>query len=249
MKRLIFMLLLGMFFLPVSNAQLWKYKRYQASVYAGTSQFFGDVGDYSNGENVIGLKDLTLRQTRFSVGISAKYWVVEEATIKAGVSFTSLHGTDVRGSNSERGFISTTSVIEPTIGGEYYFVRNKVRNRYFFMQGGGSGLPFRSFFDVYASLGIGAAIFDVTPNEVLESKMQKDAGVALTLPVGAGVNLVMSPKVSIGTEILFHCVLSDYLDGYTSQYSSGNDLFYTVGFSVVYKFRLTEPKPSSGVRR
>lgn len=52
--------------MPVSNAQLWKYKRYQASVYAGTSQFFGDVGDYSNGENVIGFKDLTLRQTRFS---------------------------------------------------------------------------------------------------------------------------------------------------------------------------------------
>lgn len=55
MKRLIFMLLLGMFFVPVSNAQLWKSKRYQASVYAGTSQ-------YSSGNDLF-----------YTVGFSALY--------------------------------------------------------------------------------------------------------------------------------------------------------------------------------
>jgi len=55
MKRLIFMLLLGMFFVPVSNAQLWKYNRYQASVYAGTSQ-------YSSGNDLF-----------YTVGLSVAY--------------------------------------------------------------------------------------------------------------------------------------------------------------------------------
>ena len=62
---------------------------------------------------VIGFKDISLKQTRFTIGAAVKYWGVEDATVRGGVSYTLLHGTDARGSNAERGFVSTTSVFEP----------------------------------------------------------------------------------------------------------------------------------------
>jgi len=250
MKRLIFILLVTLIFLPDSDAQLWKYKRFQGSGYLGTSQFFGDVGGFSIGENTVGLKDVTLKQTRFTVGASVKYWVVEDATVRGGVTYTMVHGTDVRGSNTNRGFINTTSVFEPTIGGEYYFVRNKARNSYLFLQSGRlSSTSLLKLIDVYATVNFGAAIFNVTPNEVLEPRMGKDSGVAFSLPVGVGANLVLSSKISIGTEMLLHSTFTDYLDGYTSQYSARNDMFYTWVLSFNYSFKLTRSRSPSGVRR
>jgi len=249
MKRLIFILLVTLFFLPDSNAQLWKYKRYQASGFLGTSQFFGDVGGYSRGENVIGLKDISLKQTRFTIGAGVKYWVVEDATIKAGVSYTMLHGTDVRGSNPKREFVNTTSVIEPTIGGEYYFVRNKARNSYLFLHGRMTTLPLISLMDFYATASVGAAFYSVKPNAALEARMVQDGGVTFTVPIGAGFSFVMSPEASIGAELLIHKTFTDYLDGYTSQYSARNDLFYTLGFTFNYKFKLTKTRNPSGVKR
>lgn len=250
MKRLIFILLVILFFLPDSNAQLWKYKRFQASGYLGTSQFFGDVGGFTRGENAIGFKDMTLKQTRFTVGASVKFWVVEDATIRGGVSFTMVHGTDVRGSNINRGFVSTASIIEPTIGGEYYFIRNKARNSYLFLQSGRlSSTSLLKLIDVYATVNFGAAIFSVTPNELLESRMGKDSGVAFSVPVGVGADLVLSPKVCIGTEMLIHGTFTDYLDGYTSQYSARNDMFYTWVLSFNYNFKLKKSRYPSGVRR
>ncbi len=248
MKRLIFILLVSLLFLPDTNAQLWKYKRYQASGYIGISQFFGDVGGYSRGENVIGFKDITLHQTRVSIGGYLKYWVVEDATIKGGLSFTLLHGTDLRGSNEARGFENVTMVIEPIVGGEYYFIRNKARNSYLFMQGRMTTTSLIQMIDVYATAGIGAAIYSVSPNETLELRAEKVSGVTVSVPFGIGATVVMTPNISIGAELILHETMTDYLDGYTSQFSSRNDLFYTLGFTFNYKFKLSRTRFPSGVR-
>ncbi|MCK7539335.1 MAG: hypothetical protein MZV63_54705 [Marinilabiliales bacterium] len=45
---------------------------------SGTSQFYGDVGGYTIGENALGLKDITFKQTRFNVNGSFRYFFTDE---------------------------------------------------------------------------------------------------------------------------------------------------------------------------
>ncbi len=236
MKRLTLILMLALFILPFSNAQLWKYNRYEVSGYIGTSQFFGDVGGYSLGENTIGFKDLTIKQTRFSIGGQFKYWVLEDVAVRGNLALIMLHGTDIRGSNIGRGFENTTTVVEPYVAGEYYFIRNKVRNSYLFIHGRKSFKSITSLIDLYAMAGLGGCIYHVNPNDALAAREKKSSGFCVVFPVGVGASIVLTPKMSVGAEITSHFTLTDYLDGYTSQYSARNDLFYTLDFKFDYKF-------------
>jgi len=249
MKRLIIYFVLIVFVLPEANAQIWKLKRYEVQGYLGTSQFFGDVGGYSIGDNLIGIKDFSLNQTRFSAGGFLKYRIQKEVKVKGGISFSFLHATDSKGSNENRGFDCSTYVIEPQVMGEYYFLTSKAQSSYLFMRGRSSNL---SFFwdqiDVYGTAGLGGAVYTVKPNDVLNARIKKDKGFAVTFPVGVGSDLVLNPSMTIGVELIVHFALTDYLDGYTSQYSARNDLFYTFNFNYSYKFSWPVRRRPNGVR-
>jgi len=52
-----------------------------------------------------------------------------------------------------------------------------------------------------------------------------------------GTNLVYSPNINFGVEFGGRYAFSDYLDGYTSQYSSSNDVYYFLNFVFTYKVR------------
>ena len=107
-------------------------------------------------------------------------------------------------------------------------------------------LPLISMMDFYATASVGAAFYSVKPNAELESRIVQDGGVTFTVPIGAGLSIVMSPEASIGAELLIHKTFTNYLDGYTSQYSAGNDLFYTVGFSSFTSSNLQNQNPLRG---
>jgi hypothetical protein len=249
MKRLVIYFFLIMFIIPEANAQLWKRKRYEVQGYLGTSQFFGDVGGYSIGKNAIGLKDISLRQTRLSAGGFVKYRPLEELKVKAGITYTLLHATDKKGSNENRGFECRTSVFEPQILAEYYFLRGKAQSSYLFMRGRNNNLSF--FWDqinFYGTAGIGGAIYSVKPNDALLVRIKNDKGFAMTIPVGVGGEFILNPSMCVGVEMIVHYALTDYLDGYTSQYSARNDLFCTLNFTYSYKFSWYTRRRPNGVR-
>ncbi|MCK7539336.1 MAG: hypothetical protein MZV63_54710 [Marinilabiliales bacterium] len=54
------------------------------------------------------------------------------------MSYVMLHATDERGINQDRGYEATTSLFEPALIGEYYFVRNRERNSFLFQTYRGS---------------------------------------------------------------------------------------------------------------
>ncbi len=99
MKRLFLFSMVVLLCAPYSGAQLWKMKRYEATAGLGTSQFYGDVGGYTIGENILGLKDITFKQTRFSVNGSFRYFVYDNIAARISFSYVMLHATDERGSN------------------------------------------------------------------------------------------------------------------------------------------------------
>jgi len=214
----------------------------------GTSQFYGDIGGFSIGENALGFKDITFKQTRFSVNGSFRYFITDNIAARLSFTWAMLHADDVRGSNNDGRLFETTSFIyEPALLGEYYFVRNRERNSFLFqtyMYRRNNRL--RDFFrsvDVYALTGIGGAGYNVFyGNERIQARWetdptQKRSGFTAVIPLGVGAKVAMDPNLLIGIELAGRYALSDYLDGYSSEeYSRRNDAYHT--FSVTLNYRI-----------
>jgi len=237
-----------LFTAPFASAQLWKMKRYEAMAAVGTSQFYGDIGGFSIGENALGFKDITFKQTRFSVNGSFRYFITDNIAARLSFTWAMLHADDVRGSNNDGRLFETTSFIyEPALLGEYYFVRNRERNSFLFqtyMYRRNNRL--RDFFrsvDIYALTGIGGAGYNVFyGNERIQARWetdptQKRSGFTAVIPLGVGAKVAMDPNLLIGIELAGRYALSDYLDGYSSEeYSRRNDAYHT--FSVTLNYRI-----------
>jgi len=240
MKRLILFSMVVLLCAPYSGAQLWKMKRYEATAGLGTSQFYGDVGGYTNGENALGLKDITFRQTRFNVNGAFRYFFYDNLAVRLSFSYVMLHATDERGSNEDRGYEAVTSLFEPSLTGEYYFVRNRERNSFLFQTyRGRSRNRLKDFWrsiDVYALTGIGGAAFYVHPNDLLAERDMPTSGFTAIIPLGIGAKLAFDPNILFGVELTGRYAFSDYLDGYTSDWSTRNDVYHT--FSVTFNYRI-----------
>jgi hypothetical protein len=226
------------FVLSIADAQIWKLKRYEVVVGFGPSFFFGDIGGYSISKNILGLKDITVLQTRFDVNINMKYRFSQAFDIRLSLTSGLMHATDIRGSNENRRYEASIQFIEPALMGEYYFIKNKAENSYLFTKGKNTGfIGFIKSLDFYAFAGIGEIGYSIKPNAALESHGLKTGGFAAVIPVGLGSTLIYSPNINFGIELTGRYSFSDNLDGYTSQYSSANDVYYFLNFTFTYKLK------------
>jgi len=222
----------------ITNAQLWKLLRYEVTGGIGTTQLFGDIGGFSKDNNILGLKDISFRQTSFNISTAMKYRILEDVSVRLNLAFGYFHSTDARGSNITRGFESSTLFFEPALLGEYYFIKNKGENSYMVLRGKpGNQLSFFSMLDFYAFTGIGGLSYKVKPNDKLSPYMTKSTGFSAVLPVGVGANLIYSGNIKLGVELTGTYAFSDMIDGYTSPHSGSNDIFYMLTFNFIYKIK------------
>lgn len=239
MKRSILVLLIICLAAPLSHSQLWKMRRWEAGAGVGPSFFFGDIGGFSQTKNILGLKDMNYRQTRFDINGNVKYRITR--TVNARVSFTyaMFHATDERGTNEGRLMEATTSLFEPAIIGEYYFIKNYSENSYLFLTRKESFIfHLLKSLDFYAFGGIGAASFKVKGNdELVAHPNYVDHGFTPVIPAGIGTTLIYSPNLNFGLEVGGRYAFTDFLDGYTSQYSKANDVYYFLNLTVTYKLK------------
>jgi hypothetical protein len=238
MRRFFLIILLLFFITTLTDAQIWRLKRWEAAAGLGPSFFFGDIGGYSKTKNLLGLRDLTFKQTRFNFNANIKYRITQ--SLNARLSFTSglLHATDIRGSNEGRGLASSILVIEPMLIGEWYFVKNKAEDSYLFSKGKRTGfIGFIKSLDFYAFTGIGGLGYSIKGNSTLENFGLTPGGLTAVIPVGLGSTLIYSPNFNFGVEISGRYSFTDNLDGYTSQYSSSNDVYYFLNFTITYKLK------------
>jgi hypothetical protein len=238
MKRSILVVLLFCLLIPFSEAQIWKMKRYEVIAGVGTSQFFGDIGGFSKKKNFAGLRDVSISQTRYDLNLNLNYRLSQNISARLSLTYGSLHASDLRGSNEDRGFEASISVIEPSLLVEYYFVKNKAESSYLFTKGrsGKTGGLFRSL-DFYVFSGIGGLNYSIKGNDKLVSQGLDPSGFTAVLPVGVGTTLIYSPNINYGVELGGRYSFSDNLDGYTSQYSSSNDVYYFLNFTITFKLK------------
>lgn len=221
--------------------QLWKKRRLEASAGLGPSFFFGDIGGFSKGENFLGLKDITFLQTRVNYNIGVKYRILQNLNARLSLTSGLLKATDERGSNPGRGFESSIKIFEPALLGEYYFIKNKSENSWRFSRGKSQLLQsLLKSLDFYAFTGFGGVSYSGTGNAGLLNTGFPSKGFTGVIPVGVGTSLIYSPDFNFGVEISGRYTFSDYIDGYTSQYSSSNDVYYFLNFTFTYKL-LTGP--------
>ncbi len=244
MKRLILLSMVVLMFAPYTTAQLWKMKRYEATAGLGTSQFYGDIGGFTIGKNAIGLKDITFRQTMFNVNGAFRYFIIDNVAARLSFTYAMFHATDARGSNETRNYESFTNLFEPSLTGEYYFVRNRERNSFLFQTHRGLRRnrirDFLNSIDGYAFTGIGGAGYDVFwRNEefATEKPDMQTSGFTAIIPLGVGAKLALDPNILVGIELAGRYAFSDYLDGYTSQWSARNDVYHTFSFTFNYRIK------------
>jgi hypothetical protein len=238
MKRTLLTILILCFIVSFSSAQIWRMKRYEAVLGFGPSFFFGDIGGYSHTKNILGLKDITLLQTRFDFNASLRYRIAQPFNVRFSFTAGLLHATDIRGSNENRSFESAITFIEPAVVAEYYFIKNKAENSYLFSKGKNTGfIGFVKSLDFYVLAGIGGVGYSIKPNAALQTHGLNPGGFAAVIPVGLGSTLIYSPNFNFGVELTARYSFSDNIDGYTSQFSSANDVYYFFNFTITYKLK------------
>ena len=248
MKRSFLTLLLLCFIISLADGQIWKLKRYEAVAGLGPSFFFGDIGGFSQTKNILGIKDIALRQTRFNFNVNLKYRFTQDLNARLSLTSGFLHATDTRGSNEGRDFESSTLIFEPALLCEYYFIKNVAEDSYLFTKGRHKGLiEFIKTLDFYVFTGIGGLGYSIKGNDRLENFGLKSGGFTAVIPSGIGSTLIYSPDLNFGVELTARYSFSDNIDGYTSQYSSSNDVYYFFNFTITYKLK-TGPKGGPSFR-
>ena len=76
----------------------------------------------------------------------------------------------------------------------------------------------------------------LTPMMPLRPVDLPTSGFTAIIPFGVGAKLAFDPNILFGIELTGRYAFSDYLDGYTSQWSERNDVYHT--FSVTFNYRI-----------
>ena len=234
MKKILVFLFVSLFTGLAGNAQSGNAGSYEFTGGIGATHIFGDIGGYSRGVNLIGLKDLSFRQTNLNLSAGIRYMILENVAARFSLAAGSFRSTDERGSNENRGFEAKCLFLEPTLTGEYYILRkdngDNLRSS--------RGITNRSLFsllNVYVFTGVGGISYKINPNTVLEPRVSATRGFTAVIPAGAGASLNYSEALSFGIELSGRYAFSDNLDGYTSVYSKSNDVYYIFNLTVGYR--------------
>ena len=239
MKRSLLIILTFLLVVPFSQGQLWKMRRWELEAGIGPSLFFGDIGGFSRNKNLLGFRDLTYLQTRFDINASLRYRLARQFNARFNLSGGMLHATDIRGSNEGRAMEATTTFYEAALMGEYYFIKNKAETSYLFLRGRARRplVTLLKSLDFYAFTGIGGLQYSVKPNDALETHGYEKGGTTAVIPGGIGTTLIYNPNINFGLELGARYTFTDFLDGYTSQFSEANDVYYFLNFVVTYKLK------------
>lgn len=221
--------------IPDASGQIWKLRRYEMEGGFGMTNYFGDVGGYSNGENLMGLKDISGKSISGMFNIGMRYKLLETTWVKFNVGLGSLRGSDEGGQNDARGIKFNSFIFEPSLRLEQSIINGRDERSYLMMKG--RGIPsFRNSFGLYIFAGLGGAIPFPQAKEDPYNRMT-DGKSAVIFPVGLGMKVALDPNWSVGVDLGWRFSTSDYLDGFSSQYSDHNDVYFLTNVSLIWKLR------------
>ena len=238
-KRILPYLFIFILCLPSeADAQKWKLRRYEATLGAGFGSYFGDIGGSTTADNLFGIKDISIKSTRPSLHIGARYKIRQNVAVKMNFNYIRLAGDDEGSLNSERGFQFATNVFEPSIQAEYSIISEEQRSRSNALFNKRGMINNYSQINLYLYAGIGAVKHWPKPNEAMMASLNYDpdhSTFGILFPVGLGIKYILNSSWSVGAEFGIRWTTTDLLDAYTSPYSKANDLYYFGVINGIYR--------------
>ena len=250
-SKLLFLYLGLAVFISFGSAQKWKLKRYEAVGGIGTAHYFGDIGGSADENNLFGLKDIEIFKTRPSFYLGARYKIRQNIAVKTNFIFGFLSGDDEGSKNNERNFAFSTKIFEPSVQFELSLISEEQKFRSNAMFNKRGMINNFSQFNVYGFAGIGAvAAWPKAKKDFTDRYEPGHSKTGLAFPLGVGVKYVVSADLSVGLEFGGRFTTTDYLDGYSSQYSKANDVYYFAVFNAIYRVKTSRRGwPVLGPRR
>ncbi|HCX98895.1 MAG TPA: hypothetical protein DG754_02035 [Bacteroidales bacterium] len=243
MKKGILIFIAGVMLSGLGLSQSWKTAPLE--FYGGISglHYFGDIGGTASESSLLGIKDINFSKIRPGFTLGARYQIMKPLNLRVSYSLGTLSQSDLNSRNDNRNFAFKTLINEFTIGAEYYIIPESNENyHYSIMQVRGGLRHYRQPFSLYVTVNAGALLFNVTPQESLavSPNFDESKSFAIALPLGIGFKYAIMPQISIGSELLLHLTTTNLLDGYDSQYSKFNDIFYSLNIKINYKIQKTK---------
>ncbi len=234
--RIILFITIFSLFAVEGRSQVWKLRRYEMSGSIGIVNYFGDIGGYSPGDNLLGLKDFSGHSTRPMISVGMRYKLYEIGWLNFNLAFGGLHGNDVTGDNPNRGIEFSSFLFEPSLRYEQAIINGRINRSYLMMKGRGIA-SFANSLSVYLFAGVGLPVMGVKSVKDPYDRLQTGTKISVSFPVGAAMRFALNPDLDLGFEIGAHYTLTDYADGFTSQYSKFNDVFLFTNVQVIWKLR------------
>ena len=219
--------------------QRWKLERYQADIYAATVSFHGDIGLANKPlmNNINGMRP--------SFGFKPGFKITQELTVSLDLGYIVYSGKDEEESSHGRYYSFNSHAFQHVARLEYYimgtgrrFFSGAIYNRkgmvssynrlYVYVFGGAGGVLSKS---KVKDLNNGGE--EPLTNPGYNNSMQYSA----VFPSGAGAKWSIDPRWSIGVEIGYQFTLSDYLDGYASQFSQYKDSYFLTSVKAILSIR------------
>ncbi len=236
MKRLTLFVLFGLLYI-VGHSQAWKVRRYE--IWGGVSaiEYFGDIGGTDAKNNLFGFRDISILSIRPGINFGGNYRVKERIYINLNNTLGIITQTDKGSRNYLRDFAFNTIMDEFSLQGVYFILKENRNYNYLNIRLRGGSKNVKRIFSVYTFAGIGGLYFKVKPKASLinSSQFVDNKSLTLTLPVGLGLKVAYSSDLSYSIEFGGRYVLSDYIDGVSTQSSKHNDLYYILNFKASYR--------------
>jgi hypothetical protein len=219
--------------------QRWKLRRYEADIYAGVVSFHGDIG--------LANKPLlnNFNGIRPSFGFKPSFKVSENFTVGVDLAYVMYGGKDEEGSSHGRLYSFNSHAFQHVARMEYYIVGgsrtffsaamynrrgmvNDYNKLYLYVFGGAGGVFSKSK----------VKDLDNDGEEPLSNPGYDNNGqYTAVIPLGGGIKWAIDPRWSVGFEIGYQFTFSDYLDGYSSQWSEYKDSYFLTSVKAIYHIR------------
>lgn len=89
----------------------------------------------------------------------------------------------------------------------------------------------------------GGVFYNPKVNDAMQASPNYDPNhskMGIVFSAGVGVKYVISQKWYVGAEFGVRWTTTDYLDGYTSQFSKANDLYYFGNIHGIYRIKTSK---------
>jgi hypothetical protein len=200
---------------------------------ASPAYCFGDIGGSHYEQFLNGINDWDFLHTGYFFSLGYSQTFKHNLGYKLNFNYGNFTGNDESSRNEVRKYAFHSHVSTVSLQGEYTFL-------------GGVHSSYYDFYSFYLFAGIGAisSNAEVKKNGVPISDAPLDRPydkiklneTGAFIPLGIGYKYLITPKLSIGTELCWNYAFTDFIDGISPITSKENDVLVNFSITLSYRF-------------